>query len=96
MRKLLILLFNVPFFANAQSSQDSLTIKKMADEIMRHGKAYDKLRELTKQIGGRLAGSPQQQNAAIWGKRSLEEFQADKVYFQRLCSSRGKFCALTF
>lgn len=90
MRKLLILLFTVPFFATAQSSQDSLTIKKMADEIMRNGKAYDLLRELTKQIGGRLAGSPQQQNAAIWGKRNLEAFQADKVYFQAVKTPNWK------
>ena len=54
----------------------------MSDEIMTNGKAYELLRQLTKQIGGRLAGSPQQQNAAIWGKRNMESFAADKVYMQ--------------
>jgi hypothetical protein len=49
---------------------------------MTNGKAYDLLRQLTKQIGGRLAGSPQQQNAAIWGKRNMESFAADKVFMQ--------------
>ncbi|MHA8098850.1 M20/M25/M40 family metallo-hydrolase [Aquirufa aurantiipilula] len=90
MHKLLFILIAIPFLANSQSPQDSLTIKKMADEIMTHGKAYDKLRELTKQIGGRLAGSPQQQNAAIWGKKSLEAFQADKVYFQAVKTPNWK------
>ena len=82
MRKLFFLVFCWPFLTQAQINQDSITIKKMSDEIMTNGKAYDLLRQLTKQIGGRLAGSPQQQNAAIWGKRNLEAFAADKVYMQ--------------
>ena len=69
-------------FCLAQRQADSLFIKKMSDDIMRNGKAYDLLYELTKKIGGRLAGSPQQQNAVIWGKKSLESMGADKVYLQ--------------
>ena len=82
MRKLLFLILGLPLLVSAQTNQDSIVIKKMADEIMTNGKAYDLLRELTKKIGGRLAGSPQQQNAAIWGKRNLEAFQPDKVFMQ--------------
>ena len=82
MRKLFLFVFCWPFLTQAQFNQDSITIKKMADEIMTNGKAYDLLCQLTKQIGGRLAGSPQQQNAAIWGKRNMEAFAADKVYMQ--------------
>ena len=82
MRLLLVLVFCLPFLAQAQVNQDSIMIKKMSDEIMTHGKAYDLLRELTKKIGGRLAGSPQQQNAAVWGKRNMESFNPDKVYLQ--------------
>jgi carboxypeptidase Q len=82
MRRLFLLIFCLPFMANAQVNQDSVAIKKMADEIMTNGKAYDLLKELTKKIGGRLAGSPQQQNAAVWGKRNMEAFNADKVYLQ--------------
>ena len=82
MRKLFFLVFCWPFLTQAQVNQDSIIIKKMSDEIMTNGKAYDLLRQLTKQIGGRLAGSPQQQNAAIWGKRNMESFAADKVYMQ--------------
>lgn len=65
-----------------QQNADSLFIKKMSDEIMANGKAYDLLYELTKKIGGRLAGSPQQQQAAVWGKRNLELLGADRVFFQ--------------
>jgi hypothetical protein len=75
-------MFCWPFLTQAQINQDSITIKKMSDEIMTNGKAYDLLRQLTKQIGGRLAGSPQQQNAAIWGKRNMESFAPDKVFMQ--------------
>jgi len=82
MRKLFFLVFCWPFLTQAQINQDSVTIKKMSDEIMTNGKAYDLLRQLTKQIGGRLAGSPQQQNAAIWGQRNMAAFAPDKVYMQ--------------
>ena len=82
MRRLFLLVLSLPFIAQAQVNQDSITIKKMADEIMTNGKAYDLLRELTKKIGGRLAGSPQQQNAAVWGKRNMEAYHPDKVYMQ--------------
>jgi len=82
MRKLFFLLFCLPCSLQSQVNQDSIFIKKMADEILTNGKAYDLLRQLTKQIGGRLAGSPQQQNAAIWGKRNMEAFGPDKVYMQ--------------
>ena len=82
MRKLFLLMFCWPFLTQAQVNQDSIIIKKMSDEIMTNGKAYDLLRQLTKQIGGRLAGSPQQQNAAIWGKRNMESFAPDKVFMQ--------------
>jgi thymidine phosphorylase len=82
MRKLLILVFCLPLMLQAQVNQDSINIKNMVNEIMTKGKAYDLLRELTKKIGGRLAGSPQQQNAAVWGKRNLEALHPDKVFLQ--------------
>ena len=44
--------------------------------------AYELLYELTKKIGGRLAGSPQQQKVVIWGKKTLESLGADKVFLQ--------------
>ena len=82
MRILFTLFICLPLMALAQTNQDSVKIKTLVDEIMTNGKAYDLLRELTKKIGGRLAGSPQQQNAAVWGKRNLEAFHPDKVFLQ--------------
>ena len=82
--KQLVLFFilSFPIMAMSQWNKDSIMIKRMADEIMTNGKAYDLLRELTKNIGGRLAGSPEQHNAAIWGKKNMEAFHPDKVYYQ--------------
>jgi hypothetical protein len=84
---LFVLLF-VPFLSFAQA--DSLFIKKMSDDIMRNGKAYDLLYELTKKIGGRLAGSPQQQQAVAWGKRQMEILAPDKVFLQACKSPNWK------
>lgn len=83
MKKLLILLTAVPFFTIAQSSEDSIFIKKLSDEILTNGKAYDLLHQLTKQIGGRLAGSPQFAKAVQWGKSSMQLMGADTVYLQQ-------------
>ncbi|MBS1580248.1 MAG: M20/M25/M40 family metallo-hydrolase [Bacteroidetes bacterium] len=81
MKKLFIFLTAIPFIAIAQN-QDSVFIKKISDDVFVNGKAYDLLRELTKNIGGRLAGSPQFAKAVIWGKQSLENLGADNVYLQ--------------
>jgi hypothetical protein len=82
MRKYFLLLLAMPFIAAAQTNQDSVFIKNLSDEIMRNGKAYDWLRELTKGIGGRLAGSPQFAKAVQWGKKTMETTKGDKVFLQ--------------
>ncbi|HZH00851.1 MAG TPA: peptidase M28 family protein, partial [Flavisolibacter sp.] len=43
---------------NAQQ-EDSLLIRRLADEILTRSEAYKNLHHPTKKIGGRLAGSPQ-------------------------------------
>ncbi len=67
--------------ATAQDS-DSLTIRRLADEVLTHSTAYENLRVLTKQIGGRLAGSPQMVKAEKWGEAALRAAGADKVFTQ--------------
>ncbi|MBS1641073.1 MAG: M20/M25/M40 family metallo-hydrolase [Bacteroidetes bacterium] len=81
MKKVFIFLAIIPFIAIAQN-QDSVFIKKISDDVFVNGKAYNLLRELTKNIGGRLAGSPQFAKAVVWGKKSLENLGADNVYLQ--------------
>lgn len=82
MKKLLLLTLALPFMASAQFTQDSIFIKKIADDVLTNGKAYDLLHSLTKNIGGRLAGSPQFAKAVQWGKTSMKELGADTVYLQ--------------
>lgn len=82
MKQLFILAAFIPMLASAQSNADSVYIKKISDEIMRNGKAHDLLRELTKGIGGRLAGSVQYTKAVEWGEASLKKLGADKVFLQ--------------
>lgn len=74
----------VLFIALASSAQneDSIFIRRIADEILVNGKAYDNLRFLTKQIGGRLAGSPQMVKAEQWGLKTLQALNPDKAWLQ--------------
>lgn len=81
MKKLLASLALLPVLSFAQN-KDSLMIRKFSDEILRNGKAYDLLYQLTKQVGGRLAGSPQFAKAEIWGKQAMEQMAPDAVYLQ--------------
>jgi len=62
--------------------EDSLLIRKIADEVLTNGKAYSNLYTLTKTVGGRMNGSPQTYKAVAWGQKALQEAGADKVYLQ--------------
>lgn len=64
-------------------NDDSLFIRRLADEILLNGKAYDNLRDLTKNIGGRLTGSPNMVKAEKWGQDVLRKSGADKVWLQQ-------------
>ncbi len=81
MKKSLLLIGLLPLSVTAQNV-DSLFCKKIANEILANGKAYVLLKQLTKNIGGRLAGSPQMVMAEKWGLKTLQEQGADKVYLQ--------------
>lgn len=61
---------------------DSVTIKKLSDEIMSNGTAYENLRYLCKKIGPRLSGSANAQKAVEATAKMLKEAGADTVYLQ--------------
>ena len=69
-------------FVSLAQNKDSLTIRRIADEILVNGKAYDNLHDLTKQIGARLAGSPGMVKAEQWGLKTMQESGADKAWLQ--------------
>ncbi len=81
MRKLFSLIAFFPLLLTAQIT-DSFFIRKIADDILVNGKAYENLRYLTKQIGGRLAGSKQMVMAENWGLATLKALGADNAYMQ--------------
>ena len=76
---LFFLFISIAIFAQ---NEDSLFIRKIADEILINGKAYDNLHYLTKQIGGRLSGSLQMVKAEIWGLKTMKESGADNAWMQ--------------
>lgn len=65
-----------------QKENDSTALRQLADEVLTHSKAYAELKELTSQVGGRLAGSPGMVKAEQWGMKTLKATGADTVYLQ--------------
>lgn len=82
MRRMFTLCLLLSTLSSLARQEDSLLIRAVADEILEHGKAYENLRVLTKQVGARLAGSPGMYKAEAWGKKALEQSGADKVWLQ--------------
>jgi hypothetical protein len=87
MKKFLFIVFISPVFVVAQDvhtnlKDDSLFIHKIAVNILSNDAAYNDLHYLTKNIGGRLAGSPQMVLAENWGAHVLKEAGADNVILQ--------------
>lgn len=79
---LFLFLFNaVAFIAHAQDS-DSVMARKIADEILVNGQAYENLRQLTKEIGPRLAGSAGMVASEKWGLALMQSSGADKAWLQ--------------
>ena len=68
--------------SNAQSAYDSVVIRRISDEILRNGRAYENLRVLCKQVGPRLSGSPGAEKAVQETARMLREAGADTVFLQ--------------
>ena len=64
-------------------NEDSIMIKKISDEILQNGTAYNNLRSLCKTIGQRLSGSPGMYKAEDWGVKVLTASGADKAYKQQ-------------
>ncbi len=83
MRKCVILfLFCYSTTVSFAQSEDSMMIRTIANEILLNGKAYDDLRNLTKNIGQRLSGSAQTYKAEAWGLETLTAAGADRVWLQ--------------
>jgi hypothetical protein len=83
MKKILIALGLIPLFAASQNTiDDSLFIHKIAVNILSSDAAYNNLHHLTKNIGGRLSGSPHMYLAEQWGAQAMKNAGADNVILQ--------------
>ena len=71
------------FFALFAQNADSIFIRRIADQILTSGKAYEDLRVLTKQIGARLSGSPQMVKAEQWGLKVFQSLAPDSAWLQQ-------------
>ncbi len=70
--------------ASAQTvvNSDSLMLRNLYDLALLNGKSYSWLEHLSNQIGGRLSGSKQAQEAVEYTKAELEKLGLDKVWLQ--------------
>ena len=67
---------------NAQTPADSLMLRTIYSEALSAGECHENLRELCKNIGHRLSGSPQLDHAVAWGADKLRGYAADSVWLQ--------------
>ena len=81
MKKTLLLIAFIPLLSYSQI-EDSIFIKKMSDDILVNGKAYEWLHYLTKKIGNRISGSDAFAKAMDWGKNTMEEAGASNITMQ--------------
>jgi len=65
-------------------AQDSLQIRRIYDEALLRGHAYENLRQLCKDIGPRLSGSAQAQMAIDWSYEKMLSYQFDQVNKQAI------------
>lgn len=76
---LALLLASTPFFSQ---TEDEKQIKAIYNKALTDGKAYDWLNYLSNQIGGRLSGSVQAQQAVDYTKGLLDSLGLDRVWLQ--------------
>ncbi len=83
MKKIILLfisfIWTIPGFAQ---TEDSLFIRKIYDEILSKGEAYQTLSHLTKKIGSRLSGSEGAAKAVVFTQKTMENYGFDRVFLQ--------------
>jgi len=84
MKKTITFLLSLLTGSVLAQTPDSVAIRTIYDEALSHGKSYDWLRHLTKQIGPRLSGSDGAQKAVDWAKQVMEKEGFDRVFLQEV------------
>ena len=65
-------------FQSFAQSEDERQIKALYDAALTQGKSYEWLNYLSNQIGGRLSGSVQAEQAVVYTKAQLDSLGLDK------------------
>jgi hypothetical protein len=81
-RNISAVLIGLLFSFCAVAQNDSLMLKKISDDILTRGAAYENLRFLCKKVGPRLSGSAGGAKAVQETARMMREMGADTVYLQ--------------
>lgn len=86
MSKSLSILLLTLIFVNpkvvAQSTQDSIILKKLYTTALTQGKSYEWLDHISNKIGARLSGSLAAERAVVYTEEELKELGLDKVWLQ--------------
>lgn len=83
MKKLFTLLVVLNTFLSLQAQEkDEKFIRTLFDEALERGESYSMLHYLTKNIGGRLSGSPQAAAAVEWTRQQMMSYGFDTVFLQ--------------
>lgn len=64
------------------NEKDARVIKEFFDTALTKSEAYYNLEYLSNEIGGRLSGSPEAQEAVEWGEKLMKDYNFDKVWLQ--------------
>ena len=68
--------------AEPWSNEDSTMIARIHRQVLGEGACYEDLRELCKEVGARLSGSPEADAAILWGGKKLQAIGAGSVRMQ--------------
>lgn len=63
-------------------TDDEAMLKEIYTYSLTQGESYEMLRDLTKNIGARLSGSPQAAAAVEWSRQLMESYNFDTVWLQ--------------
>ena len=67
---------------SSEEKIDSTNIKTLFNSVLKNGKSYEWLRDLTQNVGGRLSGSPAAAKAVVWGEELMNQIGLDSVWLQ--------------
>lgn len=80
---LFLLLITIPSTAQEdESDKDAFFIRSIYDKALTDGQGYDWLMYLTKEVGGRLSGSPEAAAAVEYTRQMLDSMGMDTVWLQ--------------